>query len=81
MKSIASNSKNGGWGIACSNHVYSTGSGFYSANFRIPSESANSIEFGVSQWMSGSAGSHLYVDSVSWPNNTPCSGVKQLVEE
>ena len=81
MKSIGQNSKNGGWGIACSNHVYSTSTEFYSASFRVPVGSGNSAEFGVSQWIAGNAGSHWYVDSVSWPNNNACSGVKQLASK
>jgi hypothetical protein len=81
MKSIGQNNKNGGWGISCSNHVYSTSSEFYSGNFRIPVGSGNSAVFAVSQWMAGGTASHVYLDSISWPNNSACSGVKQLVSE
>jgi len=58
MKNIGRNNKNGGWGIACSNHVYSTSTRFYSVSFRVPGGSDNSAEFGVSQWIAGNAGSN-----------------------
>jgi O-palmitoleoyl-L-serine hydrolase len=75
MKTIAKNSKNGGWAPACSNHVYSTGSGFYAANFRVPASSANSIAATMEPWLEGKDGQHSFVDEVAWPNNKPCSGI------
>jgi hypothetical protein len=29
--------------------------------------------------MAGRSGSYLHIDSVSWPNNKPCSGVTGLL--
>lgn len=79
---ITNNPRNGCWAPACSNHVYSTGSSFYSPNFRIPASSQFSAEYSLAQWISGSSQNHAgnfeHIDTQPWPGNKPCSGLNSL---
>lgn len=74
LMAITNNKNNGCWAAACSNHVYSVGTAFYSPNFRVPAQSQFSIAYSVSQWMASNPNTE-HIDSQPWPNNTPCSGV------
>jgi O-palmitoleoyl-L-serine hydrolase len=51
LKEIGKDSKNGVWGIACSSHVYSIYSAFYSPNVRIPANSDNSNAATLRDWL------------------------------
>ena len=77
LKSIADNFKNGLWAPACSNHVYSTGAAFASANFRVPASSEFSAIYSLEQWYAGVGDHPAHLDTVAWPDNKPCSGVKE----
>lgn len=78
---------NGCWAPACSNHVYSYGTGFYSSSFRVPAGSSFSLEYCLDTWMWQTSGSTKkcdvkycqWMDNDPWPNNKPCSGVKEMV--
>lgn len=76
LKNITASMKNGCWAPACSNHVYSTGAGFYSTGFRVPASSEFSVVDSLDNWMLMKPISHQHLDKVSWPDNKPCSGVK-----
>lgn len=81
-----SSDKNGCWAPACSDHVYSVGTAFYSQSFRIPAGSSFSLSYCLDTWMWATSGSTKkcdvencqWMDSEPWPNNKPCSGVKEL---
>ena len=80
MNAIGKNAKNGGWGPACSDHVYSSGGAFYSTSFEVPEHTDNMLATCLSNWVKGSDANHLHIDSVAWPENRPCSGVRLTTE-
>jgi hypothetical protein len=69
------NSKNGGWGIACSRHTFTLGTEFYSSYYVVPAGDGPTLEYAVLLWEVNNP-MHYYIDSVSWPDNAACSGLQ-----
>ena len=67
---------NGFWAPACLDHVYSQGSKYTSANYRVPMLTEFSENRCLSDWMEGISDpfSHKHIDMGKWPSNMPCSG-------
>lgn len=75
MNEIGSKSGNGIWGLGCATHGFVHDSRFYSANYRIPMNSANSIDATLVEWINNLEGNNDHLDELPWPYNKPCSGV------
>lgn len=73
--------KNGYWAVACVKHTFIKSANFYSNSFKVPMNSANTIQASMFAWVSDDKSSHLHMDTVPWPENKPCSGVAELRKE
>lgn len=70
--------KNGYWAPSCAVHTFITGVHFYSADFRVPQNSNNSIDSTMLGWITDDKSSHEHIDQVPWPLNKPCSGTSAI---
>jgi hypothetical protein len=79
MANISSVERHGVWSVSCIQHGFLENGRYYeSTNYRIPSGSGVEVNDALLAFMRG--GERLYIDSVSWPNNSGCSGLKQPVK-
>lgn len=75
LNGITSNKQNGAWAPACANHGYLNLAAEYSPNFRVPANSIFSTEFSIVNWILDEPETHVHIDTSSWPENKPCSGI------
>jgi hypothetical protein len=78
---VASDSRNGAWGVACSDHCYMHYAPWNNANFEVPTKSGFTIQTSLEAWMKNERGNNKHIDTVSWPDNGACAGatVNQLL--
>lgn len=81
MVGIGDKLGNGFWAPVCAFHVYTFYQEFYSYNFTVPMNTNNTIQETLIQWKINQGGSHRYMDYGRWPDNRPCSGLVESLEE
>lgn len=69
---ISKNASNGVWSISCPIHIIIIDTKYYDEFYRIPEYSPNSVNQAVKNWIENTTSSHVYIDTVEWPNNRPC---------
>lgn len=68
---------NGAWAPACVYYSMITGSIWTNTKFQVPAGSIYTCANALGRWVTNvtEPENHKHIDSVSWPNNRPCSGM------
>jgi hypothetical protein len=78
LNKAAAVTNNGAWAAACvSRGAIITKPTWIDTTFQAPQNSGYTAEKAISNWVTAAKEpeNHKHIDSVSWPNNKPCSGV------
>jgi len=76
ISNITSVEKHGAWSVSCIQHGFLENGRYYeNSKYRIPTDSGVEVNDALLAFMRG--GEKLYIDSVSWPSNSGCSGASQ----